>query len=851
VGTSVTDCICAAGSYLLNDAECTSCIPELTCPAGRDRPTLKEGYVAAVPEPGNYIEVYNCQYVNRCPGGPLGTCGQGRFGRACGQCLDYHFTDMNGLCTHCDYDKGAGGARYAILLLIFVCVMGLLLSMTIIFARDPKSETMQQATAGVMIGMTFNLVQILQVFELLTVEWGSPFIDILRITRLFAFELDLLQFECFIGTTPVTRYAAQVFTGPMILVVHGLVCLVYGYRKAGKLRGTVSWTNGWGTMALVLFITFALIAVLPFQCVRHPSGFRSTYKYMDIRCNVDPAHGALLGLGWFALVFYVIVPFSIFCWLVRQYPIWVANGNQVYLQRSRFLFIRYDHRHYYFALPLLFRNTLIAFAPAILQFVGLQVVFIACMLNVYAGFQLYLKPWRTPMLNRMDGFVSFCVLLMLMGGAVLVPWDQTQLSETTQALQSYLVISCLAVFLALVAMFGHSCYVRLNPEKKFAIFLSHHKGDSAAAARWFHLALTKVTGRRVFLDSDNLFDLGTLLPTVQNDIEACVVLLTKDVLFRPWCIGEILNAKFCGIKIVLTVLPGGEKVISELKGGLGDRISKETYQMLEPYHIGREDIEAFYADLGSLPLVDCTSPTQKELPRVVQEVVALCRKGTTKGVANGTLVGQLQEEAVEMLVLGDHISMDAGFAARVLTMKLIERASVTVGNNVDAFTMPKTDNTCMILLTANVMSLGAVAALLVDSVERGARCLSIVVEDFGFEFVTDFSTIDFTPSEWSHATTLRPAITLKEIRAAYELLFENIAVRFSPRGSIEAIDGQCAMVLRVANGLQPKAQQWKDLVAGVVPQAAPAPAAAPAAVVPQAAPAVPPTQIDPAGVTEV
>jgi hypothetical protein len=113
----------------------------------------------------------------------------------------------------------------------------------------------------------------------------------------------------------------------------------------------------------------------------------------------------------------------------------------------------------------------------------------------------------------------------------------------------------------------------------------------------------------------------------------------------------------------------------------------------------------------------------------------------------------------------------------------------------------------LVALTANVVFFGAVVVHLVNSMEAGARCLSVQIEDFGFEFILSYDRIDFTPSEWKNAQELRPAITIKEVRAAYELLFENIAVRFSPRGSIESIDSQCNMLLRVSDGLRSKTDQ--------------------------------------------
>ena len=57
------------------------------------------------------------------------------------------------------------------------------------------------------------------------------------------------------------------------------------------------------------------------------------------------------------------------------------------------------------------------------------------------------------------------------------------------------------------------------------------------------------TGNEVFLDFDNLQNLQELLTYVRES-DVFVILLTAEVLLRPWCILEIHAAVSAGVPIV-------------------------------------------------------------------------------------------------------------------------------------------------------------------------------------------------------------------------------------------------------------------------------------------------------------
>merc|ERR1719161_406826 len=94
-------------------------------------------------------------------------------------------------------------------------------------------------------------------------------------------------------------------------------------------------------------------------------------------------------------------------------------------------------------------------------------------------------------------------------------------------------------------------------KKKYAAFLSHHQRDSAMESRYLKEQLEGMLGNgvEIFLDFDNLQDLHELLRHVRNS-DVFVILLTSEVLLRPWCILEIHAAVSAGIPIVGVTLRG-------------------------------------------------------------------------------------------------------------------------------------------------------------------------------------------------------------------------------------------------------------------------------------------------------
>ena len=93
--------------------------------------------------------------------------------------------------------------------------------------------------------------------------------------------------------------------------------------------------------------------------------------------------------------------------------------------------------------------------------------------------------------------------------------------------------------------------------RRFSCFLSHYKKEAGSDARYLHDILTTVLGHEVFLDSNNLSDLRHLFHNGVHISDCVVLLATKDVLTRPWCLLEMHQAVSHGIPII--ILPVAQK----------------------------------------------------------------------------------------------------------------------------------------------------------------------------------------------------------------------------------------------------------------------------------------------------
>jgi len=93
-------------------------------------------------------------------------------------------------------------------------------------------------------------------------------------------------------------------------------------------------------------------------------------------------------------------------------------------------------------------------------------------------------------------------------------------------------------------------YIRWKSKAIYAAFLSHYKMEAASDARYMHDMLRKMLKVPVFLDSSTLSDLRNLVTDGVHKSDTLVLLATKGVLSRPWCLIELLETHRKGIPVI-------------------------------------------------------------------------------------------------------------------------------------------------------------------------------------------------------------------------------------------------------------------------------------------------------------
>ena len=97
---------------------------------------------------------------------------------------------------------------------------------------------------------------------------------------------------------------------------------------------------------------------------------------------------------------------------------------------------------------------------------------------------------------------------------------------------------------------------QLSPNARYCCFLSHFKAESGSDARYLRDLLQRMFCTPVYLDSSELTDLRVLFTEGVQKSEVLVLLATRELLTRPWCLLELWEAVKKQIPIVIMAVRG-------------------------------------------------------------------------------------------------------------------------------------------------------------------------------------------------------------------------------------------------------------------------------------------------------
>mmetsp|Transcript_161548 Transcript_161548/g.513407 ORF Transcript_161548/g.513407 Transcript_161548/m.513407 type:complete len:439 (-) Transcript_161548:36-1352(-) len=311
--------------------------------------------------------------------------------------------------------------------------------------------------------------------------------------------------------------------------------------------------------------------------------------------------------------------------------------------------------------------------------------------------------------------------------------------------------------------------------KRYRMFLCHHKAAAGAFARLLKYALIEspqVTGD-IFLDSDDLFNLDTLFDCVASETETLVVLGTRQIFQRPWCVGEMTKARVTPVPIKVVALPDyelpDESFIKSFASCVNIECLVENGMDLSMVH----DTLRWVA---GMPLI----PFDRDNPSIVGDLVrSLVSK--TDAVQGSRMIVRTSKRGTSPLVgiLVD-MSNSETFASAHVLLKLLEPMLAEWPHWYPSIISDATDvhgGLCFLLVLCTNGCFKSKSFLILLGISQDAKMLPVVCEET-FRFPTK-GVLDELRSDSAQlpGTSQDPDL----LPGVVGNLFKEIAVTFAPQ----------------------------------------------------------------------
>ena len=126
---------------------------------------------------------------------------------------------------------------------------------------------------------------------------------------------------------------------------------------------------------------------------------------------------------------------------------------------------------------------------------------------------------------------------------------------------------------------------KLGTGKQYAAFLSHYKMEAGMEARYLRDLLQKMLKQPCFLDSQNLINLKDLFGNGLQRSDVLVLLATKNVLRRPYCLLELWVAQRTGVPIVILDTSGQKEIswaeVKHVLGNIENALDEPAVRLIE------------------------------------------------------------------------------------------------------------------------------------------------------------------------------------------------------------------------------------------------------------------------------
>eukprot|EP00931_Biecheleriopsis_adriatica_P067961 TRINITY_DN42014_c0_g1_i1.p1 TRINITY_DN42014_c0_g1~~TRINITY_DN42014_c0_g1_i1.p1 ORF type:complete len:1517 (-),score=220.07 TRINITY_DN42014_c0_g1_i1:63-4421(-) len=792
------ECDCPEGRYRrVSDGTdaCVECLEGLECSGGSGPPLQAAGFFAEELDAGSRdYSVVLCRNKLECPLANISSCPQGREGRACNNCMDGHKPANNGTCADC------GAVDFLPLLLLCLALVVVAVLAAVIFRAAPMKQSFTLLTVIATAGQLVTVVQTLGVLRQLSIRWEEPVKSLLSLTSLLTFDLDVISISCYMPRDdPVSRFVVQLLFYPLCAGLLGVLFLILRACKKEVMPDALFDFNG--LILLALYISLALMVLLPYQCVDNPGGLtQSMGTNPGILCWSDPQHQALVGLATVGILVY---PVGIFAWILtttRRYPRLVSSGRGLQiLQRYRFLFNRFKAEVYYYGSFMLGRNLIVALIPvALVRAPAIQLLLLCLVLIVGIIVQSRLWPWRTELANRADIVLTAATVLTVVAASPLLEISEAEKSNT---LSVVILFPLLGIPLCILGILIYTLYARLSTGHQFGAFLCHHKGGAGSLGRFIKMVMSKHSSTRVFYDSDQLEDLDLIFSVVRESTQTLVIIVTSEVQRRMWCAGEMVSAHVNSIPITLLSCDGCKPLQDEDIEAIQDCWTAEQKNTLLTFGITMDMVKDAYRFLKTLPAIEF--PRFGSLEMQETAIVELLK---TTGISRSARAIVSESKAPKIMVTGavsDAESLSTCLNLQMLIQDNTMVPTAVVRDAAQCFSMLGSATYLVVALSKELLRDPAFAKLLLTTLEgREEDPVEIVTvnADAGFQFppLEFFKQLE---DEGLGVSGLGPECGTR-LSKAYRSLLSVLALPLSPHGSEGLLKEQVSEICRRFRNLQ-------------------------------------------------
>ena len=337
---------------------------------------------------------------------------------------------------------------------------------------------------------------------------------------------------------------------------------------------------------LILFFAFPPVTSLAFRLFETCTTFSdelgeiqafliSSRKHYVLACPSDELSDAQ-SLAWVAILIYPVGTILFSAWLLYlgRSRLLIEEESTPYTRSIAFLHAPFVPSYFYFdLLELCKKLLLIGFASLIEPGSVVQLMIAVLVSLLFLVLHLQSLPYRRHLDNMLATMInlSLCVFfiwcLLLQTGSLANEDNSGELSNTGTAVSIMMLLSIVGVIVVAVLLFCLELVAQtakeraekrqrekwagctIEPpttkwpgEKSYACFLSHYKMEAASDARLLHDMLAKMLHYPVFLDSAKLTDLRQLITNGVGDCDVMLMLGTKGLFSRPWCLLEVMHS---------------------------------------------------------------------------------------------------------------------------------------------------------------------------------------------------------------------------------------------------------------------------------------------------------------------